>query len=345
MSKKTWKTIVLFPHSASDGISGKAYFKIAVLLASLLFPLNAADGISGKAYYKWVYPTGPEDDQYNEFSIDRIYLTYKKQLREGIKIKLTTDVAAPGSAWNVYQKYAYLEWETAVGDLFIGLQGMNVFNITESNWGYRFLAKSPMDEHHFASSADMGVGLARNLTDLIRMHLTLTNGGGYKHAEEDKYKKFAGQVVYGSKDLSTKPGFNAGVAVSIEPYQQESDSSAEMTSVVALFGAFSTKSLRIGGEFDREIDSGEDNPDRQILAVYADIHIGDLSGLNVKVFGRLESYDPDLDTEKDGELNIIAGVNVFPIKTFNIAPNIRYRLPEDGDSGLTAFQLNFEFKF
>ena len=247
MSKKTWKTIVLFPLNATDGISGKAYYKIAVLLASLLFPLNAADGISGKAYYKWVYPTGPDNDQPNEFSFDCIYVTYKKQLREGIKVKLTTDVAAPGSAWIVYQKYAYLEWHTTVGDLFVGLQGMNVFNVTENNWGYRFLAKSPMDEHHFASSADMGVGLARNLTDLIRWHLTLTNGGGYKHAEEDKYKKLAGQIVYGSRDLSTKPGFNVGVAVSTEPYEQGSDSSAEMTSVVALFGALATKSLRIGG--------------------------------------------------------------------------------------------------
>ena len=319
--------------------------KIAVLLASLLFPLSAADGISGKAYYEWVYPTGPDDDQPNNFSFDRIYVTYKKHLREDIKVKLTTDVATQGSAWMVYQKYAYLEWHTAVGDLFVGLQGMNVFNVTESNWGYRFLAKSPMDKHGFASSADMGVGLARNFTDLIRLHLTLTNGGGYKHPEEDKYKKLAGQIVYGSKDLTTLPGFNVGVVASIEPYEQESDSSKGMTSVVALFGAYATESLRIGVEFDREIDSGEENPDRQILAVYADIHIGELSGLKVKAFGRLESYDPNLATEKDGELNIIAGVNVSPIKTFNIAPNIRYRLPQDGESGITAFQLNFKFKF
>ena len=109
-----------------------------------------------------------------------------------------------------------------------------------------------------------------------------------------------------------------------------------MTSVVALFGAYAAESLRIGVEFDRELGSGEDNPDRQLLAVYADLHIGELSGLEVKAFGRLESYDPNLAAERDGELNIIAGVNVLPIKTFNIAPNIRYRLPQDGDSGTTA---------
>ena len=319
---------------------------IAVIMSILIFPLEAKDGISGKVYYEWLYPAGPHAEEPNEFSLHRVYFLYEKHLWEDIKVKLLADVARPGSAWNVYQKYAYLQYGTSMGNLLIGLQGMNVFNITESNWGYRFLAKSSMDNHHFASSADMGLGFAGTFAERVHLHLTITNGGGYKHVEDDKHKKLAVQAVFGEKDLPHHPGFNAGVAFSNEPYDFTPDTTESLTesiSVLTAFGAFATKSLRIGGEFDREMDSGAHT--RQIMAVYFDFGVRAISSLNMNIFGRVESYNHDVDKPEDGEVNLILGVNIFPIKAFNIAPNIRYHSPATGDAGLTAFQLNFEFKY
>ena len=40
---------------------------------------------------------------------------------------------------------------------------MNVFNVAEKNWGFRFLEKSPMDYHKFSSSADLGIGYSGKL--------------------------------------------------------------------------------------------------------------------------------------------------------------------------------------
>ena len=331
---------------------------MAIFLLNLLLPFEvegaeAKEGISGKVYYRWSYLTASDADPPNEFSLDRLYFTYAKHLWEGINLILTSDIYYDGHLWTVYQKYAYLQWHTGMGDLLIGLQGMNIFNITESNWGYRFLAKSSMDKHKFASSADMGLGYARSIGKMTHLHFTVTNGGGYKAVEKDKFKKLAGQVVFGTKDLTKHTGFNAGLATSIEPYES-ADTTRETKTVLALFGAFANKSLQIGGEFDRLTDNAADSDttqtytNQQIVAVYVDYRVTAISGLNMNIFGRVESFDHDLDTDNDGELSIIAGVNIRPIQAFSIAPNIRYSIPEDkehGESGLTAFQLNFEFKF
>ena len=317
---------------------------IIVIMSTLMFPLEAKDGLSGKVYYEWLYPIGLEAGEMNEFSLHRVYFAYEKHIWEDIKVKLLADVARPGSAWNVYQKYAYLQYETTLGNMLIGLQGMNVFNITESNWGYRFLAKSSMDDHHFASSADMGLGFARTFAEKVHLHLTITNGGGYKHVEDDNHKKLAIQAVFGEKDLPHHPGFNAGIVFSNEPYDLTIDTteSVESRSVFTAFGAFATKSLRIGGEFDSEIESGGHT--RQIVALYFDIGIRAIPGLNMNIFGRVESYNHDVEHD-DPDLDLILGINIFPIRAFNIAPNIRYHSPATGDAGLTAFQLNFEFKY
>ncbi len=141
--------------------------------------------------------------------------------------------------------------------------------------------------------------------------------------------------------------FNIGLAGTMEPYAFETatDTTTKTKSVVAVFGGFTLKStIRVGGEFGREMDSGEEVT-KQIVAGYFDLRIRFIPNLNMNLFGRVESYDPDLDADEDGELNLMIGAKIFPIKAFNIAPNLRYSIPEAGESGLTAFQLNFEFKY
>ena len=314
---------------------------------SLLISLGANDGFSGIIYYKWHYPAGSEASEFNAFSFDRIYLTYERGLSANLKIKLTTDVAAPtqGEGWHAYQKYAYLEYGTAVGQFLIGLQGMNVFNVAEKTWGYRFLAKATMDGRKFASSADMGLGFANTYGENLHLHLTLTNGPGYKKVENDWYKKMAVQVVYGPKDLSKNAGFSAGLVGSFEPYTyQGADTLTKAKTVIALFGGLATPALRIGGEFDFLTDSGTDITKR-IVAVYADYRVANFPRGKVKVFGRIEIYDPDRVKADDGETDIIVGLNISPAKAFNIAPNLRFRLPEGSTGSITAYQLNFEFKY
>lgn len=314
---------------------------------SLLSYLNAADGFSGKIYYKWFYPPPSETSRFNEFSFDRVYLTYEKTLSPKVNIILTTDAAAPkqGAGWQVFQKQAYLQLATGVGNIRIGLQGLNMFNVSEKTWGYRFLAKTTMDAHGFASSTDMGLGFIRTFSENIHLHLTLTNGQGYKNAENDQYKKLVVQVVKGATDLSKNDGFNMGVAGSFEPYAYPGiEITTKSKSVVSVFGGLASPVGRIGGEFDFRTDSGRENTDR-ILAIYANYKARTFDQLKLNIFGRIENYDPDLDGSGDSDTAIIFGINSSPAAALNIAPNIRYNIPATGESGVTAFQLNFEFKY
>lgn len=322
---------------------------LLLLLIFLLYVMTgtwAKEGISGKIYYNWSYDNTGAADGYNEFSIKRLYLTYEMKIIDDIKIKVTTDIIEPkkDNAWFSYQKYAYLNWKTTMGDLVFGLQGMNVFNIAEKTWGYRFIEKSPMDEHKFASSADMGLGFKKTLADKVHLHLTVTNGGGYKKAEQDKYKKFAAQAVYGVMDLWKSSGYNAGAVWTTEAYNygftDSTKGSVKNKSVIALFGGFAQGALRLGGEFDRFIDNGK-TVTKQIVAVYGNYQVAK----HVSFYGRYEIYDPDTEINKDGETLIITGLNVSPTKGFNIAPNLRYCVPESGDAEITEIKMNFEFKF
>lgn len=325
--------------------SGKTM--LAMAFFGFLISLDAKDGISGIVYYKWLNPAGSDAATFNDFSFDRIYVNYEKAWGSDAKIKLTTDVAAPTQAegWHAYQKFAYLEYSTAVGQFLIGLQGMNVFNVAEKTWGYRFLAKASMDVRGFSSPADMGLGFANSFSENLHLHLTLTNGPGYKQVENDRYKKMAAQVVYGPKDLSKSDGFNAGLVGSFEPYTyQGAETLTRAKTVLALFGGKATPTLRFGGEFDFLTDSGTGITER-IVAGYADYRVPVLPNLKVKVFGRVENYDPDLGKADDGEIDIIIGLNISPTQAFNVAPNLRYHLPEGDAGSITAYQLNFEFKY
>ena len=171
-------------------------------------------------------------------------------------------------AYYMYIKNAKVDWKTDFGTLTLGMQGMNVFNVAEKTWGHRFLEKSPMDFHKFSSSADMGVGYSGQFS-IIYYSLMITNGSGYKNLENNKYKKISTQLVFGEKKLVKTDGYNAGLVYTIEPY-----SDTGKISVIRLFGGYAGNGLRVGGEFDMNIDSG-DEVTEQIIATYASYKIFD----------------------------------------------------------------------
>ena len=84
---------------------------------------------------------------------------------------------------------------------------MNVFNVAEKTWGFRFLEKSPMDFHGFSSSADLGIGYSGKISK-VNYSFLVTNGTGYKKSENDEYKKISTQFVYGEKKLVKQDGYN-----------------------------------------------------------------------------------------------------------------------------------------
>ena len=342
------------------------------LLLLLLFvaTILSQGQFSGVTYFNYSYNLTENAENNKGFGLKRVYFTYEQRLSENLSYKFQTDVGQldvieipTSSGWDndtktqktqyvTYLKIAKVDWKSPLGQLIIGLQGMNIFNITEKTWGLRFLEKSPMDKYEFSSSADMGIGYIGKFNNL-NYSIMFTNGSGYKSSENDKYKKISTQFVYGEKKLVKRDGFNVGSSFSIEPYDYEDDNniiSTKNKTLIAFYGGYAANDFRIGAEFDIHRDDGTDIT-KQIIAGYMNYKLSD----KINILGRLDIFDPwtestdDLNTnnineEKDSETNIIAGFNYIPTKGLTITPNIRISIPEDGYN-TTLFMLNFEFKF
>ena len=178
-----------------------------IILGLFCAVLMPADGFSGVTYFDYKYHAIEGELDEAAFSVVRSYLTYQKDLEDGLSYKFQTDIDYNSSPFNVYLKNAKVDWKCHLGKATIGMQGMNAFNVQEKTWGHRFLEKSPMDKHGFANSADMGFGFNKSIND-ITLSITYTNGGGYKKPEEDKYKKTTLQAFWGESKLNKNTGFN-----------------------------------------------------------------------------------------------------------------------------------------
>ena len=341
--------------------------KKILLLPLLLIAIYAQGNFSGVTYFDYTYDLTKDATNDAGFGLKRVYFTYQQEISENVSYKFQTDVGqldigdfddddqlagTKKTQFVAYLKKAQLDWKTSCGKLTFGMQGMNIFNVTEKTWGFRFLEKSAMDLNKFSSSADMGIGYS-GIFNNLNYSFMYTNGSGYKKSETDKHKKISAQFVYGQKNLSKKDGFNIGTSFSMEPYNYtdtDLNVSTKNKTLMAFYGGYAGNGLRIGAEFDTHIDDGTDIT-QQIIAGYVNYKISD----KINILGRVDMFDPwtesidDLDTagtneEKDSQTNIIAGFNYIPAKGLTITPNVRMSVPEEGDT-TTLLMLNFEFKF
>jgi hypothetical protein len=325
-----------------------------VLCIMLLSSLMIGEGkISGTGFFNYTsdLTDGVSGSDKSSFGFDRVYFTYKNSVSDNISFKFQTDVgrfdfvdedddgnAIVGGKSHLfaYIKKAQLDWKTPISKITLGMQGMNVFNVTEKTWGFRFIEKSPMDKHKFSSSADMGIGVSGKFSN-VSYSLLSTNGAGYKKEESDAFKKTSIQLVYGEKKLVKKDGFNIGTSLTFEPYHDGED---YMKSVMAFFGGYAGSGFRVGAEFDTKTDSKTELSE-QIIAFYGSYKFTDVfEGL---VY--IDMYDEDTAADEDGETYIIAGLNYYPTKGLTITPNVRLKSFEDESDGETVFKMNFQFKF
>ena len=331
-----------------------------ILLSLLLTVIYAQGTFSGVTYFDYTYDLSEDAINDDGFGLKRVYFTYQETLSENISYKFQTDVgqlkiddvsveddgnvsvSTDKTQFVAYLKKAQLDWKTSFGKLTFGMQGMNVFNVTEKTWGFRFLQKSPMDKYKFSSSADLGIGLSGKYASNLHYSILCTNGSGYKKGENDKHKKISFQLVHGEKNLVKKDGAHIGYSLTVEPYDSKIDdneNTVENKILMGAYGGFAKNGLRIGGEFDVYTDDGSDIS-KQIIAGYASYKLSDkFEGLIY-----VDMYDPNTSINKDGNTDMILGINCRPEKGLTITPNIRISNPEEGDSN-KKFMLNFEFKF
>ena len=308
--------------------------KIIFIFCSLII---AKAEINGLAFYDYEYNLSKEvfGAEKNSFSFKRVYFTYKSVISDDLSFIFQTNVGDIGEDPRLtsYLKKAQLNWNGPL-NFSLGMQGMNMFNIKEKTWGFRFIEKSPMDKHKFSSSSDMGIGISGNKNNLS-YNLLITNGTGYKKQETDAYKKTSIQFVYGEKKLNNKYGVNLGTAFSHEPY-----SINDTKKVISFFNGFSNNKLRFGSEYDLKIDTGLDNT-KQIIAFYSSYLLNN----NFEGLLFLDIYDPDIKLNQNSETYMIFGFNYYPTKGLILSPNIRITFYENKNLTEKILKINFQFKF
>ena len=302
------------------------------LLSTVLF---SESNTSGKAFFN--HTTDLAEDRINAFNMKRAYLTLANDVSEPVSYKVTYDIGSNdgGSAYTAFLKVAMVKLKTSFGDVSLGMQGMNMFKTMENTWGHRFIDKMPMDTYGYSASADLGVGLSRSFGPVSTSAL-ITNGGGYKKAESDSHKKLSIHAVYGESKLNKKDGFNGGLSFSIEPYDKDS-LATENTNVWGVFTGYARNGFRGGLEFDTKI---QEDVSGQIFCIYATYKIND----KLSILARLDQDDADTSKDSDGIQAIIAGIHYIAGKGITIAPTVRVKAPEDGDSE-NSIVLNFQFDF
>ena len=303
-----------------------------ILFSTMLF---SDSNVSGKVFFNHTTDLG--DGGMNAFNMKRAYLTYANSVNDKMSYTVTYDMGKneSGSAYTSFLKVAMVKWKTNIGDVTIGMQGMNMFKTMENTWGHRFIAKMPMDTYGYSASADLGVGLSQSFGSISTSAL-ITNGEGYKKTESTKHKKVSLHAVYGESQLNKKDGFNAGMSLSYEPYDMDSVTTSN-SNVMGLFAGYAVNGFRGGFEYDSKT-IGELS--EQIISAYGTYKLND----KWSILGRFDQYDEDTSVDNDVIRAIIAGIHFKVEKGLTISPTLRMTTLEGGDTE-NAIVVNFQFKF
>lgn len=308
--------------------------KLLVILSTVSMIL-AQGKIGGVTYFDLT-----SNDDSTSFNFKRQYFGYSLNASENVKFKVLFDVGRTNEIDDedtrlvAFLKKAQVDYSCSWGTTSLGLIGMNTYNIQEKNWGYRFIEKSAIDKYGYSSTADIGIGFSKSVTDELNLNLQVVNGEGFKSPQNDKYQKIAFNATYGNKNLTKSDGFNAGVVYTTE--QTDSDSNI-MTS---MFGGFANYGFRFGLEYDT---FKEENKESNLISISG-------SHRKTEKFEIFMRYDNEQYTDDDKEYlsskELIFGVIFNCNGGLSIAPNVRMTTYEDDtvDSD-TEFKINFQFKF
>ena len=297
--------------------------------------LFAETKTSGTVFYNYTRELNSEG--FNAFNMKRAYLTLVNDLTEEVSYKVTYDMGDNGdeNAHAAFLKVAMVNWTTSVGDVSLGMQGMNMFKTMENTWGHRFISKMPMHKYGFSSSADLGIGLSQ-VFGAISTSALITNGAGYKKAETDSHKKFSFHAVYGEKELKNQEGFNIGGSLSFEPYDIDEFTVKNIT-VTGLFSGFSGFGFRGGLELDSKKNSNVMN---QIISLYGTYQVVE----NFSLLARLDKVDINDLVSENVTQEIIVGFRYAVGQGMTVAPTLCRRALKTLESQ-NSIVVNFKFSF
>ncbi len=303
--------------------------KKILLVVSITGFMFAEGKIGGVTYFDY-----SSTEKASGFNFQRQYFGYGGEVSDQVSYKILFDVGRSDSDTRLttYLKKAQVNYKSSFGKFNFGLIGMNTYAVQESNWGYRFIEKSAIDENNFSSTADLGVGFSKSLIDNLNLSLLIVNGEGFKTPQGDKFQKIAFNATYGESNLNKNDGYNGGLVYTME------STDTDPTTMTSVFGGFAGIGLRLGGEYDMQTKDGINS---NIISVSANYAVRD----NIDIFTRYDIYDGDTSIDNDGENYLITGIVLDCDGGISVAPNMRMTTFENEIEALTEYKVNFQFKF
>ena len=309
--------------------------KMMIITAIISLSIMTAGEFSGYSIFNYDNET---------FSVDRAYLQYTDDVADDLFFKLRYDVGRDSDTDGdtklaSYLKNVYVDWKNGDNSKFsLGLISMNSFGVQEKNWGYRFVAKSPVDYHKFISStADFGIGYSHSFGE-FNANVQIVNGDGYKKNDSDGKMLTSLRFMYGESKLNKNDGYNVGIVMT--SFDGESDTDIDDYSLTGLFGGWSSNGLRLGLEYNSYESwygdaAGELLTDK-LTSFYLNYNISDA----FNVFARhdmVANHDDALNSIN--ETISILGAVWNPTNGLYICPNVAIK------DGSNDYSLTFMFKY
>lgn len=299
---------------------------------------------TAKVYFDYHQGFGKDKETYSNndgFRITRTYFGYKYYFSPNWSMKIVLDADDPnaGKLTEVaYVKNAQLNFKDDKISASFGIISLSMFNEQESNWGYRYIYKSAMDEYKFGNSADAGVFLSYDFLDNLSADATLTNGEGYKQQQdiEGNYRMGYGITFKPVKGLTLRGFYDQFFSPSSTVGAIRDDQK-----VFSGFAGYCYNSFRIGAEYDYLENYQFDRiDDRYIVSAYSSYKFFK----KINLFAR---YDY-MNAKKvwSTEDVILFGLEYSPVKGVKISPNyksINYKNSNSPDGSF--FSVNFEYKY
>lgn len=167
--------------------------------------------MGGLVFSHYGYSLTEGDDGYNEFALDRAYLTATATMTPQLGMRLTLDAdrfkaseLADGSEltvdtkYRVFLKHAYLEWKDEASGIKsrFGMIDTAYGPFYDSFVGLRYLKDNFPSANKLLSTADLGVGLSGNhASGLLDWQALVINGEGYSNLEVDAGKALQARIT------------------------------------------------------------------------------------------------------------------------------------------------------
>jgi hypothetical protein len=298
----------------------------------------------------------------NQFVFRRAYFTYENKISDNLKFRFRLDADNTANVTGValtgtpvsgttltkddklrpFIKALYVQWDHFLlkdWALKIGMADTLTFNLEESKWGYRSVAKTLLDGYKDitgkdinASSADIGISLQGKVQQYVSYGVQVVNGTGYAHLENNQFKKFSGNLAITPVKGFTLVGYiDYSRNLPTAAYPLETSPGATTYKFDAYFEM--VKGLLVGGtwfEYKNDLYQTSDLVKYNVSGWSVFGHYA-LTKKNLNVFARYDSYRPN---SQDTDLNmslLIVGLDWAPLhSSLKLQPNVWFTNYTDG---------------